>query len=51
MGEQDWQQIVRRMTEISDAPLFIDYSPNLTMIEIRAKARAEADLFTPKENK
>ena len=39
MSEQDWQKIVRRMSEISDAPLFIDDSPNLTMMEIRAKAR------------
>jgi replicative DNA helicase len=39
MGEQDWQKIVRRMTEISDAPLFIDDSPNMTMMEIRAKCR------------
>ena len=39
MSEQDWQKIVRRMTEISDAPLFIDDSPNMTMIQIRAKAR------------
>ncbi len=38
MSEQDWQKIVRRMTEISDAPLFIDDSPNMTMMEIRAKA-------------
>jgi len=39
MSEQDWEKIVRRMTEISDAPLFIDDSPNMTMMEIRAKAR------------
>ncbi len=39
MNEQDWQKIVRRMSEISDAPLFIDDSPNMTMMEIRAKAR------------
>ena len=39
MTEQDWQKIVRRMSEISDAPLFIDDSPNMTMMEIRAKAR------------
>ena len=39
MNEQDWQRIVRRMSEISDAPLFIDDSPNMTMMEIRAKAR------------
>ena len=39
MSEQDWHKIVRRMSEISDAPLFIDDSPNMTMIQIRAKAR------------
>ncbi len=39
MSEQDWQKIVRRMSEISDAPMFIDDSPNMTMMEIRAKAR------------
>ncbi len=39
MSEQDWQKIVRRMSEISAAPLFIDDSPNMTMMEIRAKAR------------
>ena len=39
MSEQDWQKIVRRMSEISDAPLFIDDSPNMTMMQIRAKAR------------
>ncbi len=27
------------MGDVSDAPLFIDDSPNLTMMEIRAKAR------------
>lgn len=39
MGDQEWQRIVRRMGEISEAPLFIDDSPNMTMMEIRAKAR------------
>ena len=39
MQDQDWQKIVKRMSEISDAPLFIDDSPNMTMMEIRAKAR------------
>ncbi|HET8590020.1 MAG TPA: replicative DNA helicase [Nakamurella sp.] len=39
MGDLEWQKIVRRMGEISDAPLFIDDSPNMTMMEIRAKAR------------
>jgi replicative DNA helicase len=31
--------MARRMSEISEAPLFIDDSPNLTLMEIRAKAR------------
>lgn len=39
MGEQDWEKLTRRLEEIQDAPLFIDDSPNLTMMEIRSKAR------------
>lgn len=39
LGDQDWTKIARRMAEISSAPLYIDDSPNLTMTEIRAKAR------------
>jgi replicative DNA helicase len=39
MSDHDWTRLARRMGEISEAPLFIDDSPNLTMMEIRAKAR------------
>ncbi|WP_006243951.1 replicative DNA helicase [Mycolicibacterium tusciae] len=39
MSDDDWTTMARRMGEINDAPLFIDDSPNLTMMEIRAKAR------------
>lgn len=39
MTDSDWTRLARRMSEISDAPLFIDDSPNMTMMEIRAKAR------------
>ncbi|WP_102144334.1 replicative DNA helicase [Mycobacterium hubeiense] len=39
MSDTDWTQLARRMGDLSDAPLFIDDSPNLTMMEIRAKAR------------
>ncbi|MBY4572761.1 replicative DNA helicase [Gordonia paraffinivorans] len=39
MSDDDWTRLARRMGEISDAPFFIDDSPNLTMMEIRAKAR------------
>ncbi len=39
MSDDDWTRLARRMSEISEAPLFIDDSPNMTMMEIRAKAR------------
>lgn len=39
MSDEDWTRMARRMGEISESPLYIDDSPNLTMMEIRAKAR------------
>ncbi len=39
MTDQDWTRVARRSGDLADAPLFIDDSPNLTMMEIRAKAR------------
>ncbi|MFZ9249710.1 MAG: replicative DNA helicase [Candidatus Nanopelagicaceae bacterium] len=39
LSDEDWARLARRMGEISEAPLFIDDSPNLSMMEIRAKAR------------
>jgi len=39
LSDEDWSRLARRMGEISEAPLFIDDSPNLSMMEIRAKAR------------
>jgi replicative DNA helicase len=39
MGEEDWARLARRMSEVVDAPLFIDDSPNMSMMEIRAKCR------------
>jgi replicative DNA helicase len=39
LSETSWQKLVRRMGDVSSAPLFIDDSANLTMMEIRAKAR------------
>jgi len=39
MNDDDWARLARKMGEVSEAPLFIDDSPNLTMMEIRAKAR------------
>ncbi len=39
MTNDDWSRLARKMGEVHSAPLFIDDSPNLTMMEIRAKSR------------
>jgi replicative DNA helicase len=39
LTDDDWARLVRRMGEVAEAPLYIDDSPHLTMMEIRAKAR------------
>jgi replicative DNA helicase len=39
LGEDDWTRLARRMSEVVDAPLFIDDSPNMSMMEIRSKCR------------
>jgi replicative DNA helicase len=39
LNDDDWNKLARRMGEVAAAPMFIDDSPNLTMMEIRAKAR------------
>jgi replicative DNA helicase len=39
LTDDDWTKLARRMGEVAQAPMFIDDSPNLTMMEIRAKAR------------
>ena len=39
MNDEDWAKLARKMGEVSSAPFFIDDSPNMTMMEIRAKAR------------
>ena len=38
MSDQDWTRLAGRMSELSQAPLYIDDSPNLTMMEIRAQS-------------
>ena len=43
MSETDWVRIADVRSKISDAPLYIDDSPNLTMVEIRAKSRRLAE--------
>jgi len=39
MGEDDWAKVAATMGKISEAPLFIDDSPNMSLMEIRAKSR------------
>ncbi|MDP9847962.1 replicative DNA helicase [Streptosporangium lutulentum] len=39
MTDDDWAKLARRMGEVAEAPLFIDDSPNMSMMEIRAKCR------------
>ena len=38
-SDDDWTRMARMMADHAEAPLFIDDSPNLTLMEIRAKAR------------
>ncbi|MGV8966229.1 MAG: replicative DNA helicase [Cellulomonas sp.] len=39
MGDVEWQKLAATMGRISEAPLFIDDSPNMSLMEIRAKCR------------
>jgi replicative DNA helicase len=39
LRDDDWMKLTRRLGELASAPLYIDDSPNLSMMEIRAKAR------------
>jgi replicative DNA helicase len=39
LGDVGWQKLARLSGEISEAPLFIDDSPNMSLTEIRAKCR------------
>jgi replicative DNA helicase len=39
LSDDDWTKLARRMGEISEAPIFVDDTPNMTLMEVRAKAR------------
>jgi replicative DNA helicase len=39
LSDDDWARLARRMSEVADAPLFIDDSPNMSLMEIRSKCR------------
>jgi replicative DNA helicase len=39
LSDDDWTKLARRMGEISEAPIFVDDTPSMNLMEIRAKAR------------
>lgn len=39
IGEGEWERISRAIGELSELPLFIDDTPNITVTEIRSKSR------------
>ena len=39
LHEADWPKVVNAIGKLGEAPLFIDDNPNLTVMEVRAKAR------------
>ncbi len=39
MTDADWSKLTQRMGEIAEAPLFVDDTPSMNLMEIRAKAR------------
>ncbi len=39
MRDDDWKRLASTMGRVSDAPLFIDDSPNMSLMEIRSKCR------------
>ncbi|MEI7592894.1 MAG: replicative DNA helicase [Actinomycetes bacterium] len=39
LTEQDWQKIAHATGRLAEAPIWIDDNPNLTIMEIRSKAR------------
>ena len=39
VDDRDWRNMGATMGKVNDAPLYIDDSPNMTLVEIRAKCR------------
>lgn len=39
LGDDDWTKLAKRMGEVADAPIFVDDSPSMSLMDIRAKAR------------
>ena len=39
LSANDWKKVIRAANKLSDAPIFVDDTPALSVLEIRAKAR------------
>ena len=39
LGEDDWQRLTYALGKLNDAPVFIDETPGLNVLELRARAR------------
>ena len=39
LGEEDWPRLLRAATKLSEAPIYIDDTPAITLLEMRSKAR------------
>ena len=39
LAEHEWQQLVHKTAQLTDAPIFIDDTPALSILELRAKCR------------
>ena len=39
LAKEEWNKIARKLGELSGAPIFIDDSPGISLLEMRAKAR------------
>ena len=39
LEEYEWEQLIHKTAKLSEAPIFIDDTPALTILELRAKAR------------
>jgi len=39
LADYEWEQLIHKTAKLSDAPIFIDDTPALTILELRAKAR------------
>jgi replicative DNA helicase len=47
LADEEWRQIVQRTAPLTEAPIFIDDTPALSILELRAKARrlkAQSDI-------